>query len=148
MSLTDIVVALVAGDLRPEDGRILRRAGFTIFWRMGFVTFVLFSMGWLGIIGLVGFDRSDAVDRKIAGAVTPLATTLSSVQIDVRNQGAAAKEQTLQVLRTAIVDAQVKKCRSSKTETAAIYRQMVMEAQDRYYQVAQQSYSAPACADL
>lgn len=148
MSLTDMLVTLVAGDLKPEDGRVLRRAGFTIFWRFGFVMFVLFSMGWLGIIGLVGFARADEVDRKIAASVAPMNITLVQLTRSVADYGAAAKEQTLQQLRAAIVDAQVKKCRAPKAETAAIYRQMVMDAQERYYTIAQQSYAAPLCADL
>lgn len=148
MSITDILVTLVAGDLRPEDGRVLRRAGFTIFWRFGFVMFVVFSMGWLGIIGLVGFARADDVDRKITASVTPINVQLTQLTRSVSDQGIAAREQTLQSLRTAIVDAQVKKCRSGKAETAAIYRELVMTAQERYYVLAQQSYPVPPCADL
>lgn len=148
MNVTELLTTLIAGDLKPEDGRVLKRAGFTIFWRFGFVMFFLFSMGWLGIIGLVGFARADDVDRKIAGAVTPLNITLVQLSKSVTDYGAAAKEQTLQQLRAAIVDAQVKKCRAPKAETAAIYRQMVMDAQERYYSITQQSYAAPLCADL
>lgn len=148
MSLTELLTTLVAGDLRPEDGRVLRRAGFTIFWRFGFVIFVLFSMGWLAVIGLVGFARVDDVDRKIAASVMPINIALAQLTRSVTGYGAAAKEQTLQQLRAAIVDAQVKKCRAPKAETAAIYRQMVMDAQERYYAIAQQSYAAPRCEDL
>lgn len=148
MSLTELLTTLVAGDLRPEDGRVLRRAGFTIFWRFGFVIFVLFSMGWLTVIGLVGFARADDVDRKIAASVMPINIALTQLTRSVTSYGAAAREQTLQQLRAAIVDAQVKKCRAPKAETAAIYRQMVMDAQERYYSIAQQSYAAPRCEDL
>lgn len=148
MNLTELLTTLVAGDLRPADGKALKRAGFTIFWRFGFVVFVMFSMGWLTIFGLIGFARADDVDRKIAAWGTPMNITLVQLSKTVTDYGMAAKEQTLQQLRAAIVDAQVKKCRAPKAETAAIYRQMVMDAQERYYSIAQQSYAAPPCADL
>lgn len=148
MTLTELLTTLVAGDLSPENSRMLKRAGFTVFWRFGFIIFVLFSMGWLSIIGLVGFARADEVDRKIAVSVAPMNLALAQLTRSVTDYGAAAREQTLQQLRAAIVDAQVKKCRAPKAETAAIYRQMVMDAQERYYSIAQQSYAAPLCADL
>ena len=148
MSTLDGLIRLVTGDLTKEESRIMAQAGIRIIWRLWIVTFSFFAMGWFGFMGLSGFAKADEVDRKINAAAIPITVTLASITRKVDEQAAAAREQTLQLLRVAIVDAQVKKCHAGKSETAAIYRQMVLDAQEKYYQIAQQTYAAPACADL
>lgn len=144
----DLLVDLIGADITPEQGRLLNHIGVMLFWRIAFIIFVVFAIGGLSFLGLAGFVRADELDRRISAQVQPLATTLAVLSKSVNEQGNAAREQALQLLRAAIVDAQVKKCRAPKSETAAIYRQMVMDSQDRYRQLANQDYPAPSCADL
>ncbi len=136
MNLWDVMTA----DLSKEEFRVIRSVG----WRVIVAVFICFAMGWFTPVGINGFARADDMQRK-AETLTSALLTLTQT---VNRVGAAQQQQTLALLRTAIVDAQVKKCQSHKPETTAIYRQVVMDAQERYYAIAQQSFSAPSCADL
>lgn len=146
--LGDILIDLVGSDLTSEEGRVIRVAGARMVWRVALIVFISYAMGWLAIIGFYGFARVEEVNKKIDSTAAPLTASLDKLTLAVNEIRIAQKAGSLQLLRSAIVDAQVKKCKAGKSETAAIYRQMVVEAQERYYAVADQPYPAPSCADL
>lgn len=146
--LGDILIDLIGADLTREEGRVIRVAGARVVWRLALIIFICYAMGWLTVIGFLGFARADEVNHKIEATALPLTVSIAHLTQLVDNLTAAQKAQTLQVLRAAVIDAQVKKCKAGKSETAAIYRQLVEEAQLRYYAVAQESFMAPPCADL
>lgn len=139
---------LITGGLTKEEARVVRRAGFLVLWRLGFVMFVCFAMGWFGVIGLAGFARADEVDRKIAVAIQPLSVSIAQQNAAVKQLADAANEQTLALLRVAITDGLVKKCHAPKDETKLIYRRQVDEAQVRYYKLTGAYYPEHSCADL
>ena len=121
-------------------------AGSRLLWRVGVILFIFYAMGWLGLGA--GFVRADEMQQKILLASAPINVAIANLTDAVHKQGAEAREQTLRALRAAIVDDQVKRCRSPKSETAAIYRQLLLDAQSRYYSLTNQVYPAPSCADL
>lgn len=148
MSIFDRVIAALFADLNTEEIRVMRRTGTKILWRCWLAGFSAFALGWLAIIGLDGFVRANEVDRRITVAVLPISNQLVLVKKAVDENGAAQRVQTLQLLRQQIIDAKVKKCRSSKFETAEIYRRIVKEAQDQHWALTGQFYPEPPCSDL
>lgn len=136
MSMEDLT-KLIAGDLTKEEAKVFRTAGLKLLWRIGMVIFVMYALGLLAPLGLSGFARADQMNASVA-----------NLTIQVKDLGDAAREQTIQLLRTAIVDAQVKKCKAPKEETKAIYREQLIEAQARYYKLTATYYPEPACTDL
>ncbi len=147
MNLSDFW-SWIAGDLTTEEGRVVRKAGLVVIWRVIFIVFLCFSMGWLSFIGLSGFARASEIDDKISKAVNPLAASVAQLASAVQSQSDAAREQTLALLRVAITDGLVKKCHAPKEETKAIYRHQVDEAQARYYKLTGSYYPEHSCSDL
>lgn len=144
MSFWDQLSALLTGDLSPEEKRVVRQTGGKILWRSTLCLFIAFSMNWLNPIGLSGFARAGDIEKRIA----PLSAAVDKLAEAVKQQATAATEQTLQLLRVAIVEAQVKRCHATKEETRTIYRNQVYEAQEHYRVLMGQYYPTPPCNDL
>lgn len=148
MSVIEDIRWLLTGDLSQEEGPVIARVGLRVMWKGGTALFVAYSLGWLTFLGVNGLAKADDVDRKIAAAVVPMSAQLTALTLDVHSLRDSTREQAMRLLRTAIIDAQVKKCRSTKAETAEIYRAMVTDARDRYHELSQEWYVLPSCGDL
>lgn len=144
MSFWEQLSALITGDLTKEEARVVKQTGSKIVWRFTLALFIAYSMGWLAFVGLIGFARAADIDQKIA----PITKRLDNLTEAVTKAAVAQTEQTLQLLRVAIVEAQVKRCHATKDETRTIYRNQVNEAQEHYRALLGQYYPTPQCADL
>lgn len=148
MSFSEFLELLGAADLTKEQVVLMRKAGLQILSRVWLAVFTAWGLGFLGFLGLAGWVTATEVDRKIAMSLMPVSQQLAVLTASINTSSNAAKLQTMQTLRAAIVDAKAKYCRSPRSTTAAIYRKIADEAQGQFYVITGTYYAEPPCADL
>lgn len=117
----------------PPSTRAERRKAALAVFHIGVLAFVLWGMGWLGVIGYPGLARANDVDDKIEQAVKPInqkLDALAQVTQQIRIDQVAARIRDLQMAYCATTDHDVANRLALEIETSQLeYRRLTG---DRY----------------
>lgn len=130
--------------LNDEQARGAVKAG----WRLLIVTHIAWACGILGHIGLAGFARADAVDKKIAAAVQPIKQEMAE-QRTILNEVSQQLQDTLAENKASEIRHLVsRRCKETNTEERNRIIREIDRKQEEYKRLRKGERYAITCEEV